>query len=516
MRGPPSGSAEVALVLHTVAAVALLSLPVLLPTVLITGLRPSTFFLVPLAGSVLAAIATWFELALGGSLLFWYLILALVANVAAAFAAHDIGVRVLRRYRRGPAGVWPWLTLVVVLTAVGWPLQALRVPIYGGDALTQWTLHSLFIFQGHQMLHDAVLNHAFTPSNPDYPPLVPATGALAYVSEGGADIRLALIMTSVLNACGLGLIACGIVEAVGRNRRVVIRIAAVAVAAGVALAGFGFSGDSGLYSVGGEADLPWAAAAVAAIVFGLILPRALQNLSVAWICVVMASLTKNEGLTTALMVILLISIRYVVVRPVPPQHSSKAAGATVSMLRTRLHRALSVWIKRTVLAAAMAAPGLAWLILIKAMGINDAFFTIRRTESVGQRISPTLAGIADNLHVLPVAAVLVILGSLALRPYRTELQLGNPGFLWLVVGGSLIALTVTYVFGGVEIHQWLFTSIDRTTAFANLALYVDMSIWLVVAVCAHKPTVAPRRSVVPLDVEPCVSVGAESAGIRSQ
>ena len=49
---------------------------------------------------------------------------------------------------------------------------------------------------------------------------------------------------------------------------------------------------------------------MAAVIWGLVLPRRPQALGVAWICAAAASLTKNEGLTTALIIIVLIALRY--------------------------------------------------------------------------------------------------------------------------------------------------------------------------------------------------------------
>lgn len=42
----------------------------------------------------------------------------------------------------------------------------------------------------------------------------------------------------------------------------------------------------------------------------LVLPTAGQALAVAWICVVVASMTKNEGLTSGLVILVLIALRY--------------------------------------------------------------------------------------------------------------------------------------------------------------------------------------------------------------
>jgi hypothetical protein len=40
----------------------------------------------------------------------------------------------------------------------------------------------------------------------------------------------------------------------------------------------------------------------------------------------------------------------------------------------------------------------------------------------------------------------------------------------------------TYMVGGLEIHNWLVASVNRTTIFAQVLLYADLAIWLVIAV----------------------------------
>ena len=42
-------------------------------------------------------------------------------------------------------------------------------------------------------------------------------------------------------------------------------------------------------------------------------------------------------------------------------------------------------------------------------------------------------------------------------------------------------MTATYVFSGLEIRWFLFTSANRTTVFAQIALYADMAVWMVVS-----------------------------------
>ena len=223
---------------HVARALCLLALPALLPTVAVVGVRPIALFLVPLAGSVLAAVAAEFELAVGGSILPWFVALAALANVVGVWRLWRVASRdavdvepgehpsvraPLRRFGKVPRllawSPWSWITILAVIGAVGWPLRALRNPLIFDDGYAIWTLHSIFIYGGHHAFLSGLRNPAYGFSNPDYPPLVPASGAIAFVSDGRVDIRLAVILTSVLNACGLGVVAFGVIEAAGRKGR---------------------------------------------------------------------------------------------------------------------------------------------------------------------------------------------------------------------------------------------------------------------------------------------------------
>jgi hypothetical protein len=489
---------------YAITAIALLAIPAVVPTVALVGARPVTIFLVPLAGSVLAAVAAGFELAVGGSLLAWFVVLAVSVNVLAVGRLRS-GLR--RRSAGRFASPWPWITILVVVVALAWPLQALRNPIVINDGWAIWTLHSAFIYGGHDAFLSDLKNPAYIFSNPGYPPLVPASGALAFISEGRIDIRLAVIVTAILNACGLGVLACGIVEAAHRTSTWA-KVAAVAMGATVCLVGMG--ADTGLAALGGAADLTWAAGGVAAVVYGLVLPRAPRYLVIAWLCATAASLTKNEGLLTAIMILFLIALRY---RLTPAglvrygrSESSRtratgaadpSSGTTPSSWR---HRGVVALLAAIPTAVVMAAPCLVWALLVWRDGIRSDFFG-RAPETVSQRVPPTLVAFADHLHIVPVAVAVAIAGSLMLRGTRSRLGLGNPLWLWLVVAGSLAAIAFTYIFGDLNIHAWLNTSASRTTIFAYLALYADLAVWLVVAVTNDKPADGEARLSTTVDDE---------------
>ncbi len=236
---------------------------------------------------------------------------------------------------------------------------------------------------------------------------------------------------------------------------------------------------AGYYGVYGYADLLWAAAAVGAVVWGLVLPTSTRALVIAWICAAVASLTKNEGLATALVVLVLIALRY---RPLvlpklrrPDAHTDpRDRGVVVWPVVPR-------WAERAAFVLVPALPGLAWAGLVRLIGLHDAFFMSSSTESPASRADATFHGMAAHLAVVPVALAVLVAGCCFVRRDRARARLGSPAWLWTVCLISLAIIFATYVFGSMEIHWWLGTSVDRTTIFAQLLLYTDLAIWLVIA-----------------------------------
>jgi hypothetical protein len=472
---------------HVLAALALLVAPAVLPALALLGARTTTVFITPLVGAVFAAIAAELEAAVGSTLLTWYVILAVLANVAALAVLRRGFVASWKAQRTqlqaldggGPRGwAWPswwsWATVAVMALAAGWPLQVLRTPVLGYDGFAIWTLHSLFIYGGHSVYVGALTDPVYRFSNPNYPPLVPATGALGFVTEGGIDLRLAVILTAVLNACALAAAGCAIAASAAAHGRALARVVGLGGGACVCLIGFGLSG---YFGVSGYADLLWAASALAAILIGLVLPPSLRNLAAAWVCATVAGLSKPEGFITACMILGLLAVRYIP-RPVTPLTAprQKAEGVRRSVGIVWAHWAAKV----VVFAVVMALPGLFWSGYVKYEKIGSGFVgTSGQSLALRSRaIAPVLW---SNLHVLPLAVGVALVGAVVLSRRRRRLALASDVWLWIVLAGSLAALLITYVFGALEIHWWLSTSANRTTIFENLSAYGDMAVWLTVA-----------------------------------
>jgi len=450
-----------------------LGAPGFLLALAVAGASPVLVFLAPLLGAGLAAVAAVFELGVGGSLLAWYVVVAVIANVAVVALWL---VRVRFPTPADPPWEWSVLTLAVMLLALIIPLMALRAELIGGDANSIWLTHALMVSGGHHALVAGLKNPVYSFSNPDYPPLVPAAGALAFALFGRGDLHIAPGTTVLLNACALGVAGTGI-AALGGGRRPLTRLAAVAAAGAIGLVGFAVAGQFG---VDGYADLLWAAAAVAAVIWGLVLPRGTQALVVAWVCAGVATLTKNEGLTTGLALLVLIALRY---RPVTLSwvwrlRRREAGGRFPGVAAWPVIRA---WAQRAGFVVVPALPGLVWAGLIRRLGLSDRFFASPSSETLVLRAHAALDGMAGQLAVAPLAAAVLVAGCCLLRRDRERAGLGNPAWLWLSCLASLLTIFATYVFGGFEIYGWLAYSVNRTTIFAQLLLYAELAIWLVIA-----------------------------------
>jgi hypothetical protein len=443
-----------------------LALPGVLPALAAAGWSAMVVFLAPVIGAVMAAVAAEIELGLGGSLLPDYVGVAVALNVVVIawwVRARRAAARRSVPPRTRGARAWSVLAIPVVVGCLAVPLSALRGPMFAGDGNSIWVTHALMVSGGHHELLASLRNAAYQFSNPDYPPLVPAAGALAFKFYGLGNLHLAVGMTVLVTACGLGVVAMGLVAvsdvaAAGSGARWPARVAAVAAAGAIGVVGFAVSGS---FAVEGYADLVWAAFAVGAVIWGLVLPRSPRALAVAWICAAAASLTKNEGLATALIIIAAIALRY---RP-------------LSLPGPMVRR----WAERAVLVLLPALPGLAWAGIIRLIGVHDAFFQTPSAETPLTRAGATVLGMADHLLVAPLALAVLLAGCWFLRDDRQRAGLASPAWLWICCLGSLAVIFGTYLIGGLEIHHWLANSVNRTTIFAQVVLYTDIAVWLVLA-----------------------------------
>jgi hypothetical protein len=462
-----------------VVLVAGLALPGALPALVLARRSPVVVFLAPLIGAAMAAVAAVLELAIAGPLLLWFVVVAIVVNGVSV--AWWVGRGRLQAGAHRPPAEWLLFTPLAVALALAIPLIDLRARMIGWDAEQIWLTHAMMISGGHGELLSSLRNHTYWSGNPDYPPLVPAAGALAFAFYGMGNLLLAPQMTVLLTACAVGVLATGIAT-VGSTGRAAVKIAGVAAGATICVVAFAIAGING---VNGYADLAWAAAAAGAVVWGLVLPRSSSALAIAWACGIVASLTKNEGLTTALIVLAMIAVRYVPARLPLLAHRALERSPEGSSAAAR-------WVRDgarfAVLLIVPAAPGLAWAVLLRLIGLHNRFFTKQLyREALSTRAVATVHGIGDHLAVAPIAAAVLLVGWCLFGRGRQRAGLGNPVWPWLVCVLYLAIVFCTYVFGSLEIHAWLSASAARTTICAQLLLYSELALWLVIALDATFP-----------------------------
>lgn len=453
-----------------------LVLPGLLPAYAMAGSFPTSLALSPLLGALIAAFAAMGELVIGGTLVVWYPVGIALCQVAAVIVIVSRARRRSRTRARSIAGNgWVWLALALIAGACGWALTGVRGDLVGYDAHAIWVMHAMFVYGGHGTFLADLRNPAYHFTNPDYPPLVPASMAVGFIVSGKVDYHLAVVLLAGLNAAALALLGTGVASVSQRLGSMSARVVAVVAAGALCLAGFGIAGQ---YAVDGYADLLWAAAAAGAVVYGLMLPRSGSHLAIAWACSTVAALTKNEGLIAAVVVLGLVACRYF------PASSPRSGTHATTSVRDRIASLPGVvtWGRRLGVALLTILPGALWAVAVKAYGIGNVFFGAGRTEPVPSRLHTTADRLWAYLHVLPLALVVLVCGVLWLTSSRRALGLANPAWLWTTLVLWLASLVYTYAFGALPIDWWLRTSADRTTIFPQLLLITEMAIWAVVGV----------------------------------
>jgi hypothetical protein len=451
-----------------VLTVCLLAMPVALPTLLLVGCSLDTLFLLPLAGALVAALSAILELAVAGSMLIWYIALCASANIVA------LTVIIRRRWSllgrgglRSVLAVSSVVQFLVVALAVAWPLQALVARSLGYDTDAVWLVRAIEVYSGHGPLFSAIHAPSSITANADYPPLLPASTAAGFFVRGHIVYDMGVALPGVLNACAMAVLTFGLVR-VARLRASAGAWPGLVLGAALSLVGFGLAGS---YAVNGYADLLWSASAVAAVVYGLVLPSTSRNLAVAWVCATVGALTKNEGLAMSFVILGLSSVRFV-----PSTERSEGRLDAASLQRIGV-----AWLQRAGLAVVLVLPALTWAVLVRAYGVQDSFFASGLRLSSRGRLGPTASAMWGQLHVLPFVALVALTGVLALRGRRRRVGLGNEAWLWACVLASLVLTASTYVFGDLSLGWWLTTSVDRSTLFAALLLYTDVAIWMCIA-----------------------------------
>jgi len=452
-----------------VRTVVVLSLAGVLPSVALAGVRPVALAVTPLSGAAIAALASTCCLAIAGDLWEWFVVLAaLAATAVLAVWALRPGSRPWTR----DAGAWSWPVLggmAVVIAVVVWSLRGLSASDVGFDARMLWVLRGAWFVHGHGVARGVLSNVSYQFAEPSFPPLIGSAAGIGWVVNGmevgsAASFRLGQIVVGVLNGCALVTLGTAMLRvstsATRRPGRVPDWVAGVAAAVVAALLCTAAAGSAGRYLTNGFADAPWVFAAAFAVVFGLFLPVSPSNLGVAAVGVAVAGQIKLEGTATAGAVVVLLTLRYAWAAP---SRRGRAAAAVAG-------------------GAGLAALA-AWPILASALhAVPNADTTGPRSGTIDGRLHATVDAFGGYLHLVPVVAVVAIVGALTLRGSRRELGLGSDLALWLVMACNLVVVAGTYVFGTTAIRVWLGVSVDRVVLFAVVMALVDVAVWSLVAV----------------------------------
>jgi len=468
-------------VLATMVAVTVLSAAGCMPVVATIGMRWFAVPLVPLAGAVLAGLAASASLSFGGSLLNWFVGLAMVAAgiVFALWVMYP---------QRGP---WPSspssdvpgrgrhrlvgaLGFVTVLVSCAWSLRGLRSPTVGFDARALWVMRPGWFLQSHaQMLID-MKAPGLELTQSAYPPLVSAATAIAWKITGIHTARLGVALIAVLNACALAAAALALVEC---GRGVAARLAGgpsgqtgvrkppwapmvVGVVAAVLLV-FVAAGATEPFLANGYADPIWSLAAVGAVAYGLQVQVDRSTRSAAALLILVAGLSKSEGFVTAAALVVLIAARSI----------------GVDGLRAGWRR----WTAPVILAASELAVLAWWPVLMKAIGARGATSTFTTSGDLASRTTATVHGMSPYLHVLVVAAPVAVLGGLLLSSVRRRGGIGNDLWAWLALAAGLAAVGGALVTGSGAIEPWIRSTVHRITEYPLLQGWWILAVWGVVA-----------------------------------
>jgi hypothetical protein len=458
----PALAAALSLVVFAVAGA--------LPVWCLAGRKLVAFPLMPLAGSVIGAVAAICSIVVTGTILQWFVGWSVIAGLVSLL------VMAARYAGPGDGSKGKWFGLhplggagaMVVLAVVVWTLRTLRVPNVGFDTRAIWMLHARWLTHGHAYAHAAIVNPFLVLSHPGYPPLISAAMALSWQLTGNSADRVAVIFVALLNACALFVAAWGIVEAArrgvarldleARRQHLIIGLSVLVAALTILVTG----GVLGPYATNGYADPLWSLTAVGAVVWGLALPPTSSGVGVAAILVLVAGLTKVEGTAVAMIIVVVLTAR---------------------LFGYGRHR------RRLILAGLAGLVALlVWPLATLAMGVpNDPSLRGVREGSLLNRAHRTLSAAGPHLEVVLLALACGIAGYLLLRPVRGRLGLGNDLWAWSALIGAILVLGGAYVFGPGNVELWLDTSVNRTTIFVALLGWWIVAVW---AVCGASASLA--------------------------
>jgi hypothetical protein len=227
------------------------------------------------------------------------------------------------------------------------------------------------------------------------------------------------------------------------------------------------------FMTNGYADPIWSLAAVGAVAYGLQMDSCRANQGVALVLVLVAGMSKNEGVATAGALIILIALR-----------------ALMAMSKEERHRR---WWRPLVIGAAELLAIAAWPLLVRAIHARGEFSTFSTPHQWPDQARATYHGMAPYLHVILLAAPLAAVGGLVLSRVRRASGLANDWWAWAGLACGLLVIGGAYVTSTAPIEDWLVGTVDRVTEFSALAAWWIVAMWAVVAAGALGATRRTRR-----------------------
>jgi hypothetical protein len=474
------------------ASIAVLSIAGLLPAIVLIGPRLVAVPLLPLIGAVIASLAATLYTAVGGTFIGWFAALAIVGGFGIAVAwlhwpdrrprwrpdGHDIPFRL-------SAVMIGIVAALAILGTCIYCLRALATPTVGFDARALWLMRAGWFLQPHQQLlikmrvPDVVLTQSA------YPPLVSATTALAWRITGDQSVRLGVVVVAILNTCALATAAWALVDA---GRRASVRLSSrrpasrrrhsplapmIVGAVAATLLVFVSFGITEPFMTNGYADPIWSLAAVGALAFGLQLERSRTNQGVALILLLVAGMSKDEGVVTAALLAGLIAVR----------------GVATLARHDRWRR----WWRPVLLGGIELVAIAVWPVLMRVIHARGDSAPLSPASAFAARARASFHGMTPYLHVIVLAAPLALVGGMALSTVRRRCGIANDLWAWAGLACGLLAIGGAFVTGTGAIQPWLLSTVHRVTEFSALAGWWIVAMWAVVASGAPAATLRRGR-----------------------
>jgi hypothetical protein len=225
----------------------------------------------------------------------------------------------------------------------------------------------------------------------------------------------------------------------------------------------------------GYADPIWSLAAVGAMAYGLQAGASRANLGVTAILILVAGMSKNEGLATGSLLIVLVAFRGVV---------------TMAAAERRRQ-----WWRPVLIGVAELAAIASWPLVVRIIHARGLASTHSPARLLASRARASYDGMTPYLHVLLLAVPVAIVGGLVLSRVRRRSGVANDWWAWTALGGGFIAVIGAFATGTGALRPWLVSTVHRVTEFPALAGWWIVATWAVVAGCSlASGTPRPRRA----------------------